>query len=330
MADGVDVPTVSLFQERPRAGHILLIQDGSSSMHPLPRNGVVLIGRLPEAQLRLTDTACSRRHAEVVVEDGEISVRDLGSHNGTRVNGVQFAGVRRVAAGDVVSVGEVIMVVHAEPVEARRRFLDFAAFRQRLGEELERAARYERELAVIAVGAEEAGLEKPLEAALARLDVATMTADGALVLLLEVDADTALARAKEFVEACAKSRAGLACCPDDGCRADTLIAAARAAAQSAAPGGVCVPSDAVIRLQIGDRRALVADSATAQLFQLLKRLATSDLPVLVVGETGSGKENAAHALHNWSRRGSKPFVAFNAAALQETLAESELFGHEKG
>ena len=56
----------------------------------------------------------------------------------------------------------------------------------------------------------------------------------------------------------------------------------------------------MIHLQLGDRRALIADNATAQLFQLLRRLAPSDLPVLVVGETGAGKENAAHALHAWS------------------------------
>jgi DNA-binding NtrC family response regulator len=55
-----------------------------------------------------------------------------------------------------------------------------------------------------------------------------------------------------------------------------------------------------------------------------------ELPVLVSGETGVGKENAALALHLWSPRAAHPFVVVNCAALPESLVESELFGHEKG
>src|SRR5262249_789183 len=62
----------------------------------------------------------------------------------------------------------------------------------------------------------------------------------------------------------------------------------------------------------------------------IRRLAQSDLPVLVLGETGAGKENAAYAVHAWSARAKKSFVTLNCAAIQENLVESELFGHEKG
>jgi DNA-binding NtrC family response regulator len=58
--------------------------------------------------------------------------------------------------------------------------------------------------------------------------------------------------------------------------------------------------------------------------------ARTDLPLLILGESGSGKTMLARAIHNSSGRRSGPFVSFNAAALSETLIDSQLFGHERG
>ena len=58
--------------------------------------------------------------------------------------------------------------------------------------------------------------------------------------------------------------------------------------------------------------------------------ARTDLPILILGETGTGKSLLARVLHNSSARGGAPFVEFNAAALSDTLLDSQLFGHEKG
>lgn len=62
----------------------------------------------------------------------------------------------------------------------------------------------------------------------------------------------------------------------------------------------------------------------------IKKFASSDLPTLISGETGSGKEVVAHSLHEQSPHATKPFVAINCASISEALIESELFGHVKG
>ena len=67
-----------------------------------------------------------------------------------------------------------------------------------------------------------------------------------------------------------------------------------------------------------------------QMFDIIRQVAPSRASVLITGETGTGKELVAHAVHNLSPRKGGPFVAVHAAALPSTLLESELFGHEKG
>jgi DNA-binding NtrC family response regulator len=67
-----------------------------------------------------------------------------------------------------------------------------------------------------------------------------------------------------------------------------------------------------------------------KIFAVLKRITRSNATVLITGETGTGKELIAGAIHHNSARRNRPFVSVNCAALQETLLESELFGHERG
>ncbi len=76
---------------------------------------------------------------------------------------------------------------------------------------------------------------------------------------------------------------------------------------------------------------LIGGSSPMQgVFAMIRRVAGSEVPVLITGESGTGKELVARAIHRQSTRKAGPFIAINCSAIPETLLESELFGHEKG
>ena len=73
-----------------------------------------------------------------------------------------------------------------------------------------------------------------------------------------------------------------------------------------------------------------SNEAMGRCLQLAALASKSDVPVVLLGETGTGKTLLAHAIHNSSSRCRGPFVSFNASAMSDTLLESQLFGHERG
>jgi transcriptional regulator with PAS, ATPase and Fis domain len=87
-------------------------------------------------------------------------------------------------------------------------------------------------------------------------------------------------------------------------------------------------ADGAARLTLDDFRS--SDPPMMRCLELAGIACRTDVPILVLGESGTGKTLLAGAIHNSSRRAKRPFVSFNAAALSDTLLDSQLFGHEAG
>ena len=98
----------------------------------------------------------------------------------------------------------------------------------------------------------------------------------------------------------------------------------RAIAQSAKPTAAAAEEEPVLTEIQGQAPAM------QEVFRAIGRLSNSSATVLITGESGSGKELVARALHRHSPRSKKPFIAINTAAIPKDLLESELFGHERG
>jgi DNA-binding NtrC family response regulator len=130
---------------------------------------------------------------------------------------------------------------------------------------------------------------------------------------------------------------------DAGSTNGTWIGRHRIVEAELAAGAEVMVGGTVLRLDLDDAATTARRSTTGsfgglvarspemlELFATLERIAPKDLTVLVQGETGTGKEEVARAIHDRSPRTAAPFVVIDATALPESLAESLLFGHERG
>jgi DNA-binding NtrC family response regulator len=323
------------------APYLLVFERDSSWVFPLPRSGEIVIGRAESADLRLQDPAASPELAKISVGHAETRISEARPDAFVHVNGERIAAPRNLVSGDTITLRGATLVYHSS---ARRRsmcaIVDFAQFRQRADEEFERTERFGRPWSIVAihVGGEvhdRLSIVGVVASQLRRIDLACWDGDDQVLLLLaETGSDAAMPMTARLLASLRSkvpiARAGFATCPMDGCDVDALLSSARAAALAAEIGKVVSAAETARTMQIGSRRVIVADPAMVRVFALIQRLAAADMPVLIHGETGTGKDLVASAVHLWSSRRDKPLVTFNCAAIPGQLVESELFGYEKG
>ncbi|HUS65636.1 MAG TPA: sigma 54-interacting transcriptional regulator [Kofleriaceae bacterium] len=308
----------------------MVITDSLVTTRPLPSSGEVTIGRAPRSDLPIDDQSISRHHAILAIGP-PLTVRDLGSANGTRVRDRELTPhvPEQLAPGDVVELGDATLIVQrrAPPLRAQRLWAH-GYFEVRLEEECARARRDGVTFAVARLHFREPLVGEIMQDVLLAesrtSDVVGEYGPREVEVLLH---DIAPDRAREtldrivarFRQVGVEVQAGLACYPRDARGADELVAAASPFPREREPATEAAVSEAINR----DRRM-------QDLHRLIERIAAGNIAVLVLGETGVGKEVMAEKIHKLSPRAAKPYLRLNCAALTESLLESELFGHERG
>ena len=316
-------------------------------MVPLSDGLPVTVGRLALNTVPIDHEMVSRTHAKIVRTGGDILVEDLGSRNGTRVNGVPTEGATRVSPGDEITIGPVTAIVGVTTSVRRRTLVGSAhEFEERLAAEVDRAVRYRRSLglAMIRLGGNADAASTVLTDLgrnLRRMDyLAQYGPDEYAILLPEADRESTDSAAHRLarearrigvVRGGLKVHVGMAVCPDDAAAPGELVSRARAALRAARTGagsdGVSAAPEEHVPVP---SNIVVVDPLMKRVFKMVKKVADTPITVLILGETGVGKDIVANAMHQQSARADKPFVTLNCSALPETLLESELFGHERG
>ncbi|HEX7840897.1 MAG TPA: sigma 54-interacting transcriptional regulator, partial [Kofleriaceae bacterium] len=310
----------------PRAFLVITIDDGGSRVVDLPEGIDVTFGRSRGATITLDSEKVSRMHARVRRTTDAIEVEDLGSRNGTRVNGERIEGPRRLVTGDEVSVGPILAVVGVTSGLRRTSAIaDAIAGEARLAAEVDRSVRYHRPVTVALLRIASDAILDQIERAIRPMDlIAEDAGDDYLVILPELGRDegsAAVQRLLDFARAAnVPATAATALCPDDGTTVETLIGVLRAGLRTGRIPRAPTPKGTPV----------VFDPAMQRVYTLVERIADTSMTVLILGETGVGKELVCEAIHQRSSRRDRPLIKLNCAALPESLLESELFGYERG
>ena len=316
--------------------------------------GELVVGSSPESDIRLGHPTVSRRHAALRIEEGSVTVEDLGSSNGTRVGGAKTDGETELAPAAKIRFGSVearLEIVGDGDVEAGIAFSGaFEAVQMEktgaetppstigpavleafslghLPELVERLARGEsRDEVARAVGA---ALLRSLPCR--RVEILLPAEDGHGVLFSGerecTDPTTEVTVSSGHGIELKVSFAGASLAN----AFQPLLRAAAALVSAAGPRASTAVNTREMRQEPPrppDPPTLV--SAMREIYDQAARIAPSRVSVLIRGDSGTGKELLARYLHAASDRADEPLVTLNCAALPRDLLESELFGVERG
>jgi transcriptional regulator with AAA-type ATPase domain len=329
-APGTDSETLpsddrSLAGDRIRA---LVVSGPHGTARAILPEGLVSIGRDEASRVVIADPRVSRSHALLQVGE-RITLSDLGSVNGTFVadQRIEQGEARPLELGQAFSIGDSTLVVCATPLSRHqpRRLPSFEALAEHVVA-LPAPARPTPGLSVLKVRVPASAATLPLEAVLGpllRTDGDFMLRFGQRTLLLGIagvpTSSTAVAE-----HAVLRELVGFSIVADIEAR---FIPWERL--EAAGEGlRALLAFEAPLTLSRG--RVVVIDPVMKELERKIARVAPTPVNVLILGETGTGKDVVASMLHEFSGRSETPFIGINCASLPGELLESELFGHERG
>jgi two-component system response regulator AtoC len=307
---------------------LIVIVSGVVSTHALPKQGSVELGRAKECDVQVIDPSVSRAHARLHI-GLPMRIEDLGSANGTRVRGELITPGTRVdlAPGESIELGSALVMLQRRPMPTREwRIWAHGYFEGRLEDECTRAARSATTFGLLRLRSPAHTRTELVQQVLANNlradDVVGIYGPGDYEVLL---VDRSEGEAAQLVGALETAfsdlghavKIALAMFPRDGRTSDRLMG----------------NTARVLRgetIEAREGRLVVRSPVMRKLYELAERVAPGDISVLVLGDTGVGKEVLAEEVHKLSPRRDRPFLRLNCAALSESLLESELFGHERG
>ena len=320
--DDTNIRVTPMRQRADGDGVLLVVVTQSGVAHyPLPPTGEVTVGRSDGCSVCVDDQDVSRQHAMIRLGP-ELELTDLSSRNGTFLHGrlVSPSAPSLIAIGDVVEIGSTLLVLKTAPEGSARRRCTQGFFDERLEGTCRRAGQSGDSFAVMALRFDGDALDeidREVDRLLRPTDLICRVGSREYEVLMPGvkpgAADAILKRVQESGSAFAAAvTARIACGPRDGRTPAALRAAMGEHPKEAPPGGV-KPA-----------------SVPAPLRALVERVAGGTINVVILGETGVGKDVLTETIHRLSPRAHKPLLRLNCASFSETLLESELFGYERG
>ena len=309
--------------------HLLVMSRDVFAIHPLPATGALTIGRSASVDIQLQDPLASRRHARLLIGEN-IIVEDLASANGTRVRDALIEpGLKvPVGPGEAIVVGTTcLMVQNNRSPLVPRRLWSHAYFENRLEEECARATLSGTAFEMARIHVDRRAPWMHVAPILVREIkpphlLAAYGPNEYEVLFYSIDSEEADHLLQAAVDGLAEvgfsARWGTAWFPRDGRSPDALIAHASLPLRSATEEAIAGEINGTL------------GGTIQRVNEVAARAAEGNINVLILGETGVGKEVLAQRIHRLSPRSDKPILCVNCAGLTESLLESELFGYEKG
>ncbi len=331
-------------ENKSRVSLLLYHSDGAETV-VLFSDVPIIVGRDLPSDIRIPDLTLSREHARFTLSDGAVIVEDLDSTNGTWLAG-QPVRSATMNPGDEVILGGVTACLHIlSPSEASVGLESHERFLSRIDEEVVRAQHYRTRFAVLMVRSEQPGVHvgrwvPSVRQALRPIDrLALYSPDAIHVLMPDAgeqvvsDVTQAITRRSDQVLC-----VGAAFYPGSATTADKLVEMARVASINAsaeqpywsAPSTRWVAGEAPVSVSLIKSQGIVAGKAMRELLETASRVANSRIPVVINGETGTGKEVIARFIHESGPRAKRPMICVNSGAIARELVESFFFGHEKG